>query len=203
MSSELAPESPATIPTGILEPPDTGWPRVIGIISIIYAICGLGCQVLGLASIFLTEWLMSLGGMDVEMPAMVKITTGATAVVMTGVGFLMLAGGIALVRRRRTGVSRLRLWAILRMVLIAVGVVVGLMTAPAQLQFQEQALEATNQMLREKGQTAGIREFDEDAAWTQQMIMVGVLSAAFSAYPLFLGFFLSRRKITDEVATWD
>jgi len=200
--NDLADDIPATEP-GLIEPPQTGWPKVIGIISIVFAVIGLACQVLGFLSAFFSEWGMKLAGMDVTMPPVIKITGAASAVVMTCLGFLMLAGGIGLVRRRRAGVSRLKTWALLRVVMIAVGVVTAVLTLPAQIDFQRNIQEATNEKLREGGRTDMIKPFDEDATWTKMVVTTGVMSAVFAVYPLFIVFYLSREKIRDEVGTWE
>jgi len=187
------------------EPPDTKWPKVIGIISLIYAIGGLLCQVAGSVwVVFGAEAVMGMTGADIEMSMLVKVLTIVSAVLLFGVGVLMLVGSVNLLRRRRSGVSALKMWVVLRLLLLVVGIGLGILMLPANIDFQMQAAEAQAQMLRDRGQSvpASLEKMDRETLWLRSVIGLGVMSGVFAVYPLFLGFYLSRGKISDEAAQW-
>ncbi|NNF44719.1 MAG: hypothetical protein HKO59_12035 [Phycisphaerales bacterium] len=190
-------------PNAEVEPAATRWPTAIGVISIIYALGGMLCQVGAAVSSLASSWLMKLGGMDVTVPAVLKVIGSVTAVVMFFVGLMLLIGGIRVLRRRASGIPLLRRWAVVRIVLLLIGVVVGIVLMPAQLDMQRSIQEATNERLREAGAADRVTEFDEDKTWRNLVITTGVTAAVASIYPLFLAFYLSRGKIADEVQHWN
>jgi hypothetical protein len=181
----------------------TRWPKVIGMISLFYAAMGLLCQTGWGITSFFSEMLMSMGGMDIETPAIIKIFAIVMMVIMWFVGGLMLAGAIGLLRRRRAGVTRLRRWVVIRLVLLVLGTVAGIVMLPTSLEFQESIVEASNQAAREGGRPDMVQEFDQDAKWRQSIVMTAVFAGVFAAYPLFLGFYLSRSSIADEIQHWE
>lgn len=184
------------------ETPQTTWPKTIGVISIVYGSLGLLCQGAMNAGGMLGEFFMKLGNLDVEFPMMFKVISGVTIVVMWILGIILIMGGIKLTRRRRGALGLLKTWVVLRLLVMIVGVVLTVLLLPANLGLQEQILEATNKQAREGGRSDQVREFDEDSAWRTTVIGTAVAGAVFSAYPLFLGLYLSRRKIGAEVEQW-
>ena len=175
---------------------ETKWPKRLGVISLIYALGGILCQVGQGISNFFVEWLIGLSGaqIDVEIPMTLKLIQLSLVVLGLGVGVLLLVGAISLLRRRRSGVSLLKAWAVLRLVLVLVGLVVAILTMPSQVEVQRS--------IAEQRQTAGIREVSDEKI-RQSLILSSVIKAGVLAvYPLFLGFWVSRRKVGDEVSQW-
>ena len=125
-----------------------------------------------------------------------------SAVLFLPLSILLLLAAIRLLGRRRTGVSMHKTWAVLRLVMVVISVVVGILMLPTSIQFERSMQEATVRLARERGSNVPDRPFDEDFAWKKGVVMTGVSAGVFSVYPLFLGFYLSRRKIGDEVETW-
>ena len=74
MTTDAIDEFPPQDPD-FIEPQDTAWPRVIGVLSIIYAIAGMLCQIAVAGWVFFSEQLMAMGGMDIEIPASMKFPT--------------------------------------------------------------------------------------------------------------------------------
>jgi hypothetical protein len=177
------------------------WPKVIGIISLIYAIGGLLCQGLGALNSVMGEWLASLGGIDITMPPAMKIIGAASAVVTSIVGLVLLFGAIGLLRRRKSGLSLHKAWAAMRLVLIVIGLGLGVVMIPAQVDMQRSITEAQNRRLREANRPE--ITFDENAIVQRSKIMLGAMTGATAIYPLFVGFYLSRKKIAAEVEDWD
>ena len=84
------------------------------------------------------------------------------------------------------------------MVLIAL--VVSILIAPAQVEFERSMLKFQNEKRREVGQKPV--KIDDQKLQTKVMLSAVIGAGVFSIYPLFLGFYLSRKKITEEVNTW-
>ncbi len=114
----------------------------------------------------------------------------------------MFVGAVNLLRRRRSGPSLLRVWSVIRLVLIVVGLGTAIVLAPAQVELQRSLLEQQNDRLREAGMESRVKEKTDDEL-RQAAIRNGVIaSGVFAAYPFFLGLWLSRRKVTEEVQHW-
>jgi len=149
-----------------------------------------------------SDFFMRMGGLDVEFPMIFKVISGSTIVVMWVLGVILIVGGVKLTQRRREALGVLKTWVVLRILVMIAGVVLTVLLLPAHMGIQEQILEATNKQAREGGGPDQVQEFDEDSAWRKTVIGTAAASAVFSAYPLFLGFYLSRRKLVAEVEQW-
>ena len=202
MDAELTSPPPPVGPD-LDETPPTTWPKTVGTISIVYASLGLLCQSTMNAGGMFSQFFLKMGGIDIQVPMMMKVISGVTMVVMWILGIILIVGGVKLTRRRRTAMGLLKTWVVLRILVVIVAVVSTVVFLPVNMQLQEEILEATNKKLREGGQSDKVQEFDEEKAWRNAVIGTAVASAVFSAYPLFLGLYLSRRKIGAEVEQWD
>ena len=56
------------------------WPKMIGIISLLYAVGGLLCAVSLVAWTFVSEGLAAMGGMDLTIPPVIKVTTAISRI---------------------------------------------------------------------------------------------------------------------------
>ncbi len=86
-------------------------------------------------------------------------------------------------------------------ILVLIGVIAGVLMAPAQIEMQQQMLEAQRERMP-PDQAARIPDLTDEQIWRRTMISMGVMSALFAAYPVFLGLWLSRTKITADVERW-
>ena len=187
-----------------VEPPRTKWPIRLGIFSLIYAAGGLLCQISAITAMMLTEQFLAMTGMtDVEVPAATRYPTVATAMLAMLLGLVLLIGAINLLRRRRSSIGQLKAWALLRMLTLLLGVVVWIATLPANMEFQRQIQELNNQRAREGGRPDFVKEFDEEKQWYQSAVAMAVMSVSFSIYPMFLGFYLTRRSVQEEISHWE
>lgn len=200
------PEDMNTVPPVAAEPlvdevPPTRWPTVFGVMSIIYAILGLCCfslQGLWMAAMdFIPEAFR--GG--VTMPLSLRLVSLGMIIVVLILGVMLLTGGIGLVRRRRSSVNLLKKWVVLRLVMVVIGMIVTIVTAPAQIEIQKQVYDFQVRMYEEAQRTPPPPK-SEDQMWQTLVIQTGIASAAISVYPFILGMFLARKKIADEVAEW-
>lgn len=181
---------------------ESRWPTIVGGISLAYAIGGMTCQVAAGAGTWLQEWGMRMQGIEIEIPPILKLQAIAIASLNLVLGVYMLAGAIGLMRRTRAGAARLRRWALLRSITMIIGMLLVFGTMPAQLEVQRGIQEATNVKLRETGRGHLARDFDP----VRQARIVSGATAGISllmlAWPLFIGFRLTGRRSSREIASW-
>ena len=194
--------SPPTDP-GEWAPPEelSKWPKVIGIISLVYAILGGGCMLAsGLIAPFFMENLMKMGGMEVSMSATLKWISVISAGVIVLNGLLLLVGSIKLIQRKPSGVSLIKKWAVIRLVLLVGQLGVAFYTMPDQITFQRDMLDAQNAQLKKAGQPMVVKT--DDDLQRQVLWQTGGGIGYLALFPLFNGLYLSRRKIETEVQSW-
>lgn len=181
--------------------PPSRWPGVFGVISIIYAVGGLTC--FGLQGLWLgvMDFIPEMWRGGVTMPLGVRLAFIAQILLVLVLGIMLLAGGIGLVRRKRSSVGLLKKWVILRLIMLVVGVLVTIVTAPAQIQIQRQVHEFQVKMSEDADLKPPPPRTD-DEIWRGLLIQTGVISGVLAIYPFVLGMFLSRKRIADEIAEW-
>jgi hypothetical protein len=199
--SEMTPPTTRSIESELA--PTTNWPKVIGVISLIYAIGGLLCvSVYGAYIAFFPKLPEMLRG-GIDMPPLVRFSSAALLALTLPVGIIMLVGAINLLRRRRSGVRGLKRWSVLRLLLLVLYVVLVVGTSRTQLEMLRQGVEFQNDMVREAGRPDRMRDVSDEALWKQFILQTSVFTAIFSFYPVFLGLYLSRRKVTSEIEAWE
>lgn len=185
-----APQAPPTVQGELGEGPRSVWPKVFGIISIVFGSLGLTCTCGSMVSLVAVQQVVASGQGPAGMPAGAmgpmwwNVISSTGTVILAGV---LLASGIMLVRRQRIGVMGHVWWAIGKIVWVVGTGVIGflLVTLP---------------MMR--GQGAG------GAAGTAVPGMgLGVVFGVFGlalylAYPITVLVWMNRRVIKHEVADW-
>lgn len=193
----------AILPAIETEQRETRWPKVLGVISLIYAILGLCCASGYALSLVFMDALMAMGGMKApDLPPVVAIGGYAMIVLWVMLGVFMMTGSIKLIRRRPSAVKMLKTWAFLRVLFVLIGIAWTVLTAGAQMEFQRSIWEMQEERVKESGgEMPGEPPTDEDL-WRRMMINTGIVSGCMVIYPVFIIFYLSRRSINDEVALW-
>jgi hypothetical protein len=185
------------------EIPDTRWPKVIGVISLIYAITGLLCQSGVFAQVLLGSWMQrKFSSVDVAMPPLLRYSAIVPTVLGFILGCMMLVGAVNLLRRHRSGVKTLKLWAVLRLVLLVLAFGVAILAFPANIQYQRDVMDQQIAQAERDGQPTAFLEKMRDNIESVGMVSAGVMTGLTAVYPLFIGFYLSRKKIDEEVAQW-
>ena len=185
-------------PTSAPPPPSpapSAWPTALGTVAIVFGILGAIGSVLGvLMVVFQDEYLGLFGGMVPEEAA-AEITANAphpalgASLQILGLlaGLLLAVAGARLVKRRQCGASLLRTWAIIKIILVVIGSVVGARVAMAQAQGAS-------------GAGAGA-----PPPGLQPVIMIMAMGMGLLwgwALPVFSLVWLGRAKIRAEVAGW-
>lgn len=206
MTDETTYQSPPTeLHAGMpgLPPEDTAkWPKVIGILSLIYAIFGMLCGVSYGAFLLLTPQMMAMSGAgELDLPARLKFI--GIGLILFGVmlGILLIVAAVNLLRRKRTGVRLHLRWALLRMILMLFAAVSTLFTVRDNINFEKARIEAQNRAIVEQGRNP-IDMPSDDAIHKRTIITTAVICGMQSIYPLFIGFYLSRRKIREQISHW-
>ncbi|MBN1513150.1 MAG: hypothetical protein JXB13_14135 [Phycisphaerae bacterium] len=187
--------APPLTPTAYPAPAQpTSWPKVLGIICIVFGGLGILGGVWGILSPVFNEWLASLMPPQqqaaMEEAAKVNPYPVATSLFMLAIAALLLAGGIGLVRCHGHAIGLLRGWAVIKIFWVIVGTFVGLhMTRELMEEMQKQT---------GSGPVPGM-----EAIMTAGFVfgvVVGILWGC--ALPVFVLIWFSRRKIRNEVASW-
>ncbi|MBL21399.1 MAG: hypothetical protein CMJ37_00940 [Phycisphaerae bacterium] len=124
-----------------LEPP----PRITGSLILIHAISGLCCGVWGVFQTFQPDAFVGLSVPEYEgpdVPQVVKVVGAVTMAPLVLLVILEAMAGIGLITASRRAVARLRWWAILRALLAALGLILGVLTKEANIAFQLEMYEA-------------------------------------------------------------
>jgi len=181
------------------------WIRVIGIISIIYAVLGLTCN--GGATIwtlFADQFLKAMVGAEEPMPPIIRVMTFGMVALILPMGVLLIVAGVKLLRMRPGALRLLRLWVVLRLVLLVIAVAAQIIIVPAQVEYGKRIEQAAMAKARQQngGQPMPGAGMSDEMRWTAQVVGVAVSAVIVSIYPLFLGIYLSRRRIRESEARW-
>ncbi len=193
------PTVPTTAPQQRLRRPSQ-WPTVIGILAIIFG----AFAVLGGCGGIVSPWFMSaiVEAMPEDhtmgMEAMVEWGHWmiGSSLVGLGLGVLLLLGGVSLMQRRPRGRTMCLTWALLRMPVVGLGLVVGYL-------MQQDQLMAMQEMFASDPSVPAAM-----SAMFGRFMQAGVLAGSVIgllwgwALPVFMLIWFSRGKIKTEVAAW-
>jgi hypothetical protein len=187
------PAAPPTQPGELLLPErESNWPTTLGVVAIVFGAMGCLGAIWGVVAAFLARAVSS------RMPAEHMLQTHLVmpwmswmlilSVLSAPVAVALLIAGIGLIKRRKWGITTVKVWAVVKMLLVVVSTVVGHLAVRAQFDAMPQQAGSTQQTL---------------------MIVnaVGVLSTVFGflwgwALPVFTLIWLSRNRIKTKVAAW-
>lgn len=185
---------PPTVPGTVgLAPAPSTWPRVLGMIGIILGALGILGGLWGMVSPLFVSFMGSLmpPGAERAFEAAEQMNTWTVVGSILGllVAGLLLAGGIGLLRRRLWGLGCYGMWAILKILLVAVN-------AGIALSMQEATMEFIN--------SSNPRGPIISAGFTSVMTVIVPASTLIWgwALPVFILIWLARVKIKAETAKW-
>ncbi|MHC5003961.1 MAG: hypothetical protein ACYTJ0_12635 [Planctomycetota bacterium] len=196
-------DSPPQAPPPQIDQYELRWPRVIGVLSVIYAAIGMTCATGATtwAGIVNTLPEMFRGGATVA--PILQITMAVQSLLGLALAIMLMVGAVGLLRRRPSAVRTLKRWAVLRLGLLLLAASTVFVTGPAQLDMQRSVLEYRNRMLREADRTDMVEEKSDRRLWAETLRGLAIGAGLQAVYPVFIGLYLGRRKITDQVATWE
>jgi hypothetical protein len=190
--------APPTAPGRLVAPEQrSAWPVVIGIVAVVFGILGASGRALSMITVVVMQWMNSndappLG--DEEAGAAIGAipdawfnATIASYIVGGLISLLLLVGGTGLLRRRRWGVSTLKVWAVARIVSSLPEA--GLAYVIQREQFA--TMQASGGLVMPMPMTSGLLYFT--VLWT---------IAWAAALPIAVLVVLTMRKSREEIATW-
>ncbi len=187
--------APPLAPTANPAPAEpASWPKVLGVICIVFGGLGMLGGVWGIMSPLFNEWLAALMPPEqqatMEAAAKVNPHPVATSLFMLAIAALLLAGGIGLVRRRGGAIGLLKAWAVIKILWVIVGTFLGLHASPELMEGVQKQMGSSP--------APGM----EAIMWASVVfgIVAGILWVC--ALPVFVLIWFGRRKIRNEVASW-
>ncbi len=207
------PSTPSTGLSGVLPPDDlaghqASWPTVVGIISIVYALFGVLANGCGTAFIYLGGQSLALMGIDagdLQLPMWLKIVQTVMGLFGMGLGILLLAGAIGLIRRRIASLGVLKVWAVLAIVSTLVGIGIGFAAITPNVQLQLDIQDAIRDKIRrDGGDPAQLPELDKDEETIRRESIrnLALFGAIPIIYPAIVGFLVTSRKRLDQAEEW-
>ena len=198
-ASDLPSEPVSSAPpveAGPIEPQQTKWPTVIGVIGIVFSSLGLFCSCAGFLAVPLqrmgVEMQRSAGRTDPFAEAQLAVAQQfqIPMIVLIAIALVptiwLLCASIMLVRRQQRARVHFIGWALASLLMLALNIGLQILMAQAMLVELEKAGES--QLVGRIWLTAGI-----------QAVVTLLLSLATQGFILF---WFSRRKITQEVSQW-
>ena len=199
--------SPPILPPDDLEAKRVRWPTVIGVISMIYAgfaLIGNGC---GGASPFAMPFILRMSGLDMGdfqmAPWLLWVTVGSGAIGMI-MAIVLCAGGISLLRRRRSALTVLKAWVSITVVLSILGLGIGFLAIEPNVQMQMEIQDATAKLVKERGgNAANMPQKTADEMRSQSKIMLPIVGLLPIIYPVIVGFLITSRTRLEDAEAWE
>jgi amino acid transporter len=177
-----------------LQPQSSNWPKIIGIIAIVFGAVASLFGVLGLLAQLMVDKLAEVVP-DEQKEAMTASMQNQgmnilSTVLQLGAAVLLIVGGVKLLGRKRSGVSICRAWAVLKILVVILASVISYSAVKAQMEMIQNDPELANAQMPQ-----GF--FDAAAGFG---MACGALWGF--ALPVFMLIWFSRGKIKHEVAEW-
>lgn len=196
--TEVPPVTPHTTPHAMPPPlKGTAWPKVLGIICIIFGVFGSLGGCIGMFTPLMLEPLSAMMPPEQREPYRATMEEWMTASIAISIIAFVLAvtltiGGIQLLKKRKTAIPLLRVWAAAKMVLVVVNAFIAYRIQEDQFALMQEAGTSAQNM------PPGMDNF---------MNIVMIFSSIFGvlwgwALPVFLLIWLSRRTIQDQIKGW-
>jgi hypothetical protein len=139
------------------------------------------------------------------LPMWLKIVQTVMGLFGMGLGILLLAGAIGLIRRRIASLGVLKVWAVLAIVSTLVGIGIGFAAITPNVQLQLDIQDAIRDKIRrDGGDPAQILELDKDEETIRRESIrnLALFGAIPIIYPAIVGFLVTSRKRLDQAEEW-
>ena len=182
------------------------WAMPLGITLLAYAVLGSLLMVLAVGGALAAPMLMKLaapGGEPPRMPLVLLAFVVTGGVLSLGLGVLLGVGGLGVVSQRRVGIARVQRWAVIRLVLAAVSLVVSWVLLPTQVEYNRLAHEWQVAASNDPRMREMLGDFDPAANRRMTLISQVGGSIAVSLVPFGVLLFLGRPAVQRQVERWD
>ena len=176
-----------------LPPPQSSWPKVIGIISIIFGSFGLLCYGCNSAATIAQPWLAGMVPADqqpVTIQGMQLVLSLVSACGTFSLSLLLLMAGIYLTMRRHWSVWWLKLWAILRILFALFSMTIGFV-------YLEEIIQDLNDQFAQQSMSMPM-------TFTNSLMIMSIIMGFLLAliWPVFLLIWFARSSIRREIESW-
>lgn len=170
------------------------WPTVIGILGIVLGILGILGGILGVLSYFLTGAFLSVvpeeqSRIILDFQKSWILWTILMQILVIGAAIYLLIAGLGVMKERSGSDRRMRIWAAIKIAVVAVNTGIGSVMQREMLAAQ---MESDPQVANTMAQFGNI------FAWAG--LCFGVVWGW--AFPIFVLIWFARRKIKAETAEW-
>jgi hypothetical protein len=181
------------------------WHLVFGGISLAIAVLGMCMQGLAAVGTLANPWMMSMAGMETTPPPdALKYAGGAQAGVLLLLGGVLAAGSAMLLLRRPLGAKLVLVWAVSRLLMVVVGVVV----AVALIKPQTEWAVVLSSEIRDHMRKQNVPEeklpplVDAEQAQRDAIRNLAIFSLAFAVWPFTMAIVLTRARVRADVESW-
>ena len=182
------------------------WPFVFGAVSLAVGVFGFCMQGAGAAFMGFSQSVMKMSGMDVSpAPEVIRILGLTQAIILCALGIVLIAGAAMLMNRNPLGALLVRVWVVMRLLMVVAGLIAGVLTIKPNVEWQITMTAEIRESLRKN---PNIKEKDlppiperEDAEKKALWSIIGA-SLAFSAWPFAMAIVLSRPNVRADIEAW-
>ena len=181
------------------------WPMIFGGISLAIGVFGLCMQGMMGVSVFANEWMMGNMGMRTSPPPEVmKWSAGIQAAIMVPLGIVLIAGASMMLVRRPLGAKLVLWWAVARLIMVVVGLVLGVYTIKPQAEWSVTLVAEMRDSLRANGMKEEQLPplIDQAKAESDGVRNIAIFSLAFAVWPAAMILLLTREKAKRDIASW-
>jgi hypothetical protein len=192
-------ETPPPLPSHLAAKPGSGWPKTLGIITIVFGSLGsLGGLAAFVTPIFLKQQMQPYVQMGADPAAVAAYVEKMMpyqiimAVLTLSAGLLLLFGGLNLIKKRPVAVKLLLVWAFCKIGIGIYSTIQGIPMAREQMEIMQSSSAFGSEGGAALGQITSV-------ATTIGMIVSLVWIAVL---PVFLMVWFSRAKTREQVNAW-
>ncbi|RPG22495.1 MAG: hypothetical protein CBB69_000690 [Phycisphaera sp. TMED9] len=198
--------APSILPPDDLEAKAVRWPTVLGVLSMVYAGFAFLANGCGAASPFMTPYFLTLSGLDIAgfqmAPWLLWTTVGSGGIGMI-MAIVLFAGGVSLLRRRRSALKVLKAWVAITVVLTIVGLGLGFMAIEPNVQMQMEIQKATQKLVKERGGGMAVPTQTAEEMRSQSKMMLPLFGLLPLIYPVIVGFLITSRTRLEDAEAWE
>ena len=137
------------------------------------------------------------------MPMVLLVFVVVGGALSVGLGVLLGVGGLGVVAQRRVGIARVQGWAVLRLIIAALSLILSWLLLPTQVEYNRLAHEWQIAASNDPRMREMLGDFDPAANRRMTLISQVGGSIAVSLVPFGVLLFLGRPAVQRQVERWD
>lgn len=174
---------------------ESSWPKVIGIIGIVFGTFALLGGAFGLVATKFAQSQFSMAGLKEDFFERHYLLFKVVPIFGTALGFLLVVASILLIMRRRSSRTMILSWAVLKIVFAVWQTVISIDAQKEMLPMQMAQMQ--------QGDKGALGPMGEQGVMDIVVYAAQIISVVWlSALPIFMLIWFLRGKIRNEVAGW-